>query len=99
MFDYKLLFFTYYYLLLVKKFDDIDNESERQDINIDEKLSALSNGTIITTLNLSNGYLQIPLSHEAKIKTAFITPDETAQFERIPFGLEAAPEKFWKLFS
>jgi len=59
--------------------------------NIDEELSALSHGKMFATLDLSNRYLQIPLHEDAKQKTAFITPDETAQFERLPFGLKNAP--------
>jgi len=65
--------------------------------DIDEELGALSQSKVFATLDLSNGYLQIPLSEEAKHKTAFITPDETAQFERLPFGLKNAPATFWKL--
>lgn len=57
----------------------------------DEKLRALSNGKIFNILDLFNGYLQISLSQEAKIKSAFITPDETAQFERTLFELKTAP--------
>lgn len=65
--------------------------------DIDEELNALSERKIFATLDLSNGYLQISLSEEAKQKTAFITPDETAQFERLPFGLKNASTVFWKL--
>lgn len=65
--------------------------------DIDEELSTLSQGKVFATLDLSNGYLQVPLSEAAKQKTAFITPDETAQFERLPFGLKNAPAVFWKL--
>ncbi|KFM70858.1 hypothetical protein X975_22855, partial [Stegodyphus mimosarum] len=41
---------------------------------------------LFTTLDLAHAYLQIPLSEQDKLKTAFITPDETGQFERMTFG-------------
>jgi len=45
-------------------------------------------------MDLSNGFLQIPLSEEAKEKTAFVTEETTARFERMPFGLKGAPGTF-----
>ena len=41
--------------------------------------------------------MQIPLSENAKQKTAFITQDETGQFERAMFGPMNAPFYFNKL--
>lgn len=67
--------------------------------DIDRQLSVLSEGNIFTALDLSNGFLQIPLSEEAKDKTAFVTEDETARFERMPFGLCGAPGEFQKLMN
>lgn len=67
--------------------------------DIDCQLSVLSEGNIFTALDLSNGFLQIPLSEEAKDKTAFVTEDETARFERMPFGLCGAPGEFQKLMN
>lgn len=61
---------------------------------IDELLSNLAEGKIFKTLDLSNGFLQIPLSEEAKEKTAF--EETTAKFERMPFGLKGAPGMFQK---
>ena len=55
--------------------------------NIDDGLECISGATIFATLDLAHGYLQIPLTDEAKRKTAFITPDETGQFEHASFGL------------
>ncbi|KAF2892664.1 hypothetical protein ILUMI_13507 [Ignelater luminosus] len=47
----------------------------------------------------AHGYLQIPLTEGAKEKTAFITPDETGQFERMIFGLTNAPYEFCQLMN
>jgi len=52
---------------------------------------------IFTTLDLANGFLQIPLTPAAKEKTAFVTEETTAKFERMPFGLKGAPGTFQKL--
>ena len=47
--------------------------------------------TIFAVLDLAQSYLQMPLADEAKEKTAFITQDETGQFERAMFSLINAP--------
>jgi len=44
--------------------------------DVDSQLGVLSHGVIFTTLDLSNGFLQIPLTPEAKSKTAFVTYGE-----------------------
>jgi len=67
--------------------------------DIDDHLSRLAEGRIFTTLDLSNGFLQIPLSEEAKQKTAFVTEETTAKFERMPFGLKGAPGMFQKVMN
>lgn len=54
---------------------------------------------LLTTLGLSNKFLQIRLTQYAKPKTAFFIEDETAQFERMPFGLQEAPGEFRKLMN
>ncbi|KAL4097393.1 hypothetical protein QTP88_022181 [Uroleucon formosanum] len=41
----------------------------------------------------------IPLTPEAKDKTAFVTEEATAKFERMPFGLKGALGTFQKLMS
>jgi len=48
-------------------------------------------------LDLASGYLQVPLSEAAQEKTAFIMPDDTGQFTRMPFGLAGAPGEFTRL--
>ena len=65
--------------------------------NVDYGLEDINEATIFATLDLANGHLQIPLTERAKEKTAYITPDETGQFERAMFGLTNAPFYFNKL--
>ncbi|GBO16207.1 Retrovirus-related Pol polyprotein from transposon 17.6 [Araneus ventricosus] len=64
---------------------------------LDDLLEQLHDYSFFTTLDLAHGYLQIPLAENAKQKTAFITPDETGQFERMIFGLTNAPAEFQRL--
>ena len=57
-------------------------------------LEKLNNAKFFITLDLSLGYLQVPLSEAAKQKTAFISESQTGQFERCTFGLMNAPKYF-----
>jgi len=67
--------------------------------DVDAQLSDLADGRIFTTLDLSNGFLQIPLTDETKEKTAFVTEGTTAKFGMMPFGLKGALATFQKLMS
>ncbi|UYV70994.1 hypothetical protein LAZ67_8001358, partial [Cordylochernes scorpioides] len=64
---------------------------------IDDLLEGLRNAKFFTTLDLAHGYLQIPLTDKAELKTAFITPDGTGQYERMIFGLAYAQAEFQRL--
>lgn len=65
--------------------------------NIDDHLEALSDAKSFCTLDLASGYVQVPLTEEAKAKTSFIIPSETGLFERMVFGLINAPYEFSRL--
>jgi len=67
--------------------------------DIDDQLQGLSEAKIFCVLDLASGYLQVPLTEGAKHKTAFVTPTETGQFERMMFGLTNAPYVFSKLMA
>lgn len=62
--------------------------------NIDDHVTILSNFTLYTILDLAHGYLQIPLSEASKNETAFITPDEMGEFQRMIFDLTNLPFHF-----
>lgn len=63
----------------------------------DEILEKLNCAKLFITLDLAQGYLKIPISEEAKPKSAFITEDQTGQFERAMLGLANVPKVFAKL--
>lgn len=44
----------------------------------------MTHGVILTTLDLYNDFLKMPLTAEAKKKTAFVTEQTTSKFKRIP---------------
>lgn len=65
--------------------------------NLDDHLESLYEAKLFSTLDLASGYLQVPLTESAKEKTAFVTPNESGQFERMVFGLINAPYEFSRL--
>ncbi|CAI6355165.1 unnamed protein product [Macrosiphum euphorbiae] len=65
--------------------------------NMDDHLEVLTGAKMFCTLDLASGYLQVPLTEEAKAKTSFITPTEKGECERMVFGLINAPYEFSRL--
>jgi hypothetical protein len=65
---------------------------------IQETLRDLGQAKVFTSLDLTSGYWQVPLSEESKQYTAFSTPDGGLyQFRVMPFGLKGAPSTFQRL--
>ncbi|KAI7796732.1 hypothetical protein IRJ41_005254, partial [Triplophysa rosa] len=64
---------------------------------VDELLDRLGSARFYSTLDLTKGYWQIPLSPLSKEKTAFTTPFGLHQFVTLPFGLFGAPATFQRL--
>lgn len=85
---------------LVVDYGPLNRQTERIHFplpDLDEHLRLLGNAEVFITLDLAHGYLQVPLTPEAREKTAFITPDETGEFTRVIFGLMNAPFFFSKV--
>jgi len=61
---------------------------------IDDALASLSGNKYFTSLDLAQGYLQIPMDPNDKEKTAFITDSGLYQFNVMSFGLTNAPATF-----
>ncbi|MGL5480857.1 MAG: reverse transcriptase family protein, partial [Aeromonas veronii] len=66
---------------------------------VDELLERLGRARYISTLDLTKGYWQVPLSGEAKEKTAFSTPSGHWQYKVLPFGLHGAPATFQRMMN
>lgn len=64
---------------------------------IDDLVERLGKAKYISTIDLSRGYWQVPLSQRAKEVTAFRTPFGLFHFQVMPFGLQGAPACFQRL--
>ncbi len=64
---------------------------------VDELIDRLGRARFILTLDLTKGYWQVPLSEDAKPKTAFSTPSGHWQYWVLPFDLHGAPATFQRL--
>ena len=64
---------------------------------VDELIDRLGNARFFTTLDLTKGYWQVPLTEGAKEKTAFSVPDGHFQYVVLPFGLHGAPATFQRM--
>ena len=65
--------------------------------NIAEMLDKLGGAKYFTSIDLGNAYYQVELDEESKEKTAFSTKMGQFCFNRMPFGIAAAPGTFQEL--
>ena len=64
---------------------------------VDELIERLGPVRFVSTLDLTKGYWQVPLTERAKPKTAFSTPEGLYQYTVLPFGVHGAPATFQRL--
>jgi len=65
--------------------------------NIAEMLDKLGGARYFTSIDLGNAYYQVELEEQSKEKTAFSTKMGQFCFNRMPFGIAAAPGTFQEL--
>ena len=80
-----------------RKVNDVSRFDAYHMPRVDELLDRLDTAPFFSTLDLTKGYWQIPLSPESKEKTAFAAADGLSQFRNLPFGLFGAPAIFQRL--
>ena len=64
---------------------------------IEDLIDKLGKAKVLTKLDLTKGYYQVPVSQVDQLKTAFLTPFGKFQFRAMPFGLRNAPSTFQRL--
>ena len=64
---------------------------------VDELIERLGPARYVSTLDLTKGYWQVPLTYRAKAKTAFTTPEGLFQYTVLPFGVHGAPATFQRM--
>ena len=60
---------------------------------VDKLIEWLGLAWYLTTLDLTKGYWQVPLTKTARGKTAFATPGGLYQYTVLPFGVHRAPSR------
>ncbi len=61
---------------------------------IDDLIDLLASNAYFATLDMTNGYLQVPLTERCKHLTTYVTHQGRFQFNRLPFGLKCAGAHF-----
>ena len=61
---------------------------------VDDLIDQVGKSPCITTLDLTKGYWQVPVTEADRVKT---TPFELFQFVRMSFGLQGAPATFQRM--
>ncbi|KAK7882125.1 hypothetical protein WMY93_028299 [Mugilogobius chulae] len=62
--------------------------------SVEQSLGMLAGAKVFSKLDANMGFWQIPLSEESAKLTTFITPFGRFHFNRLPFGINSAPEHF-----
>ena len=67
--------------------------------SIEGMLDALHGAKFFSSIDLGNAYYQVQLDRESQEKTAFSTKSGQFCFQRMPFGIAAAPGTFQELMT
>lgn len=83
-----------------RKVNEVTERDAYPLLQIVPTLDKLRGARYLTTLDLKNGYRQVPLTPESRIITAFTVPGKgLMQFRVILFGLYSAPATFQRLLN
>ena len=66
---------------------------------VEQTLAQLAGARVFSKLDANSGFWQIPLAKESALLTTFITPFGRFCFNRLPFGINSAPEHFQRRMS
>lgn len=83
-------------------FRQLNQITERQAFpmpNVEEILDTLYGSKYFSSIDLGNAYYQVRLDKESQEKTAFSTKEGQFCFNRMPFGIAAAPGTFQELMT
>ena len=99
-------------VLLVKKKDGSDRmcvdfralnkiiEKERYPLPlIEDQIDKLGNSKFFISIDMKNGFHQIPVAQDSIKYTAFVTPDGHYEFMKMPFGICNGPSVFQRAIS
>ena len=64
---------------------------------VDEVLESMDKSSVISKLDLTKGYYQVPMHPDDIQKTAFMYHQGRFEFLRMPFGVKIAPAVFQEL--
>ena len=76
------------------------NESVRRELHmlpsVDQVLGQMGEAKVFSKLDANSGFHQIKLSPDSQLLTTFISPFGRYCYERLPFGINSAPEHYQK---
>ena len=74
------------------------NKCETREIypipTVEQLTAELAGSSLYSKLDASSGFYQLPLDEESQLLTTFITPFGRKAFQRLPMGINLAPECF-----